>query len=53
MSLALWIEQKVVYFLYSTNIAEICYKAGSRLRDLASWTPLATGASSRNLGPTL
>ena len=32
---------------------EIRYKAGPRLRDLASWAPLAAGASSRNLGPIL
>ena len=32
---------------------EIRYKAGPRLRDLASWPPLAAGASSRNLGPIL
>ena len=32
---------------------EIRYKAGPRLRDLASWPPLAAGESSRNLGPTL
>ena len=32
---------------------EIRYKAGPRLRDLASWIPLAAGVTSRNLGPTL
>ena len=31
---------------------QIRYKAGPRLHDLASWPPLAAGASSRNLGPT-
>ena len=35
------------------RITEIRYKAGPRLLDLASWAPLAMGANSRNLVPTL
>ena len=36
-------------YIYIKEYTEICYKAGPRFRDLASWPPQATGASSRNL----
>ena len=39
--------------LLIASYTEIRHKAIPRLRDLASWPPLAAGASSRNLGPTL
>ena len=39
--------------VFQHRCTDICYKAGPRLRDLASWPPSGHGGSSHNLGHTL
>ena len=47
------LKQHIKYFSFRCKIQLTPDSFKARLRDFASWPPLAAGSSSRNLGPTL